>query len=180
MKVLVLVAHPDLEHSRVNQAWVNRLQKYPEITVRSLYDEYPDGNIDLRKEQELLMIHDRIVFQFPLLWFNVPYLLKKWQDEVLAFVWSGEEGIKMSGKELMLAISIGAPRDSYRRDGFHRFTIEELTRPLQAMANLCDMVFLPGFYFFNSIHVSREEIEESARKLVEHILDPAYISLPLK
>jgi glutathione-regulated potassium-efflux system ancillary protein KefG len=180
MKVLVLVAHPALPYSRVNRTWINRLQKYPEITVYNLYDKYPDGIIDIYQEQELLLSHDRIVFQFPLFFFNVPYMLKKWQDEVLSFLWSGEEGTKLYGKELMLAVSIGAPRESYKRDGFNKFTIEELTRPLQAMANLCGMVYLPGFYFYNASEATQEEIEESARKLAEHILDSSYVSLSME
>lgn len=34
MKTLVIVAHPDIEKSRINKRWVEELEKYPdEITV---------------------------------------------------------------------------------------------------------------------------------------------------
>ena len=52
MKVLVNVFHPNLSASTVNKAWVERLEGEPEVTVRKIYELYPDGKIDVAAEQE--------------------------------------------------------------------------------------------------------------------------------
>jgi len=63
MKTLVLVAHPHLDQSVINKAWMKRLQEDESLTVHDLYAAYPDKTIDVEAEQELLLAHDRIVFQ---------------------------------------------------------------------------------------------------------------------
>ena len=42
MKTLVILAHPDMENSRINKRWKEELEKYPDkITVNELYKNYP-------------------------------------------------------------------------------------------------------------------------------------------
>jgi glutathione-regulated potassium-efflux system ancillary protein KefG len=175
MRTLVIVAHPNIERSRVNRCWIEELGKYPDVTIHDLYRLYPDGDINIYFERELIIKYNRIVFQFPLFWFGPPYLVKKWQDEVLTYLWSGMDGLKLRGKELYLAVSIGAPEESYRRNGFNQFTIEELFRPFQAMANLTGMRMMPIFKFFNANLASDREILISARQYAMHILEPSYM-----
>ena len=83
MKTLVILAHPNIEASRVNRRLIEEVRKHSEITVHELYSSYHDWVIDVPREQVLLESHDRIVFQFPLYWYSTPPLLKKWQDDVL-------------------------------------------------------------------------------------------------
>lgn len=52
MKILVLAVHPHMETSVVNKAWAEELSKHDNITVRDLYKEYPDEEIDVAKEQQ--------------------------------------------------------------------------------------------------------------------------------
>ena len=77
MKTLVILVHPDMENSKANKRWKEELLKYPdEIEIHELYKEYPDWNINVKKEQELIEKYDHIIFQFPLYWFSCPPLLK--------------------------------------------------------------------------------------------------------
>ena len=40
MKTLVIVTHPDIEHSIINKRWIEELRKYPEeYTIHELYKE---------------------------------------------------------------------------------------------------------------------------------------------
>ncbi len=173
MKVLVIVAHPNLEQSRVNKTWMNRLAQEENITVHNLYAAYPDWNIDVEKEQALLLEHDRIVFQFPLYWYSTPALLKQWQDVVLTYGWAyGSEGNKLHGKEFVLAISTGGPEASYQAGGYNHYSMSEITRPLQAMANLTGMHFLPSFIVYGVRNLTDEQLQESAEQLVKHITNP--------
>lgn len=175
MKVLVIVAHPNLEDSKVNRAWVDELQAQQNnsLTIHELYTVYPNGEIDVEKEQKLAEEHDRIVFQFPLYWYSTPPILKKWQDVVLTYGWAfGSKGYKLKGKELILAISIGGSEDFYQVGGNNHFTISELTRPLQATANLLEMTMLKQFTFFGAGVATKEQIQSSARKYATFILNP--------
>lgn len=169
-KTLIIVAHPNLETSVVNKAWREQLSKEVEGTVHDLYASYPDEVIDVEKEQALLLAHDRIVFQFPFYWYSSPSLLKKWQDEVLSFGWAyGPGGTKLNGKEFMLAISTGGPAEAYQAGGHNRYSMSELTRPFQAMANLTGMQFLPSFIEQGVRFLSPEQVAESAVQLVAHV-----------
>jgi len=82
-KTLVIVTHPNLNDSVVNKRWIQELEKHPEqFTVHSIYDAYPDGKIDVAKEQALVEAHAHLILQFPMYWFSSPPLLKQWLDEV--------------------------------------------------------------------------------------------------
>ena len=63
--VLVLFAHPAFERSRVNRALVDEIRGVDNITVHDLYEAYPDFQIDIKREQQLLLQHDIIVLQHP-------------------------------------------------------------------------------------------------------------------
>ncbi|MED3998825.1 NAD(P)H-dependent oxidoreductase [Priestia aryabhattai] len=172
MKVLVNIFHPNLAESNVNKAWMKRLEK-EDVTVNNIYERYPNWEIDVEKEQELLLKHDRIVFQFPFYWYSTPPLMKKWLDDVLTFGWAyGTNGTKLHGKEFVLAISVGGPQKSYRAGGYNNYTISELTKPLQQTANLTGMKFLTHFVQYNSVVVTEKEVSESAECLTQHITDP--------
>lgn len=172
MKPLVIVAHPNLEQSKINKTWVNRLQQ-EDVTIHDLYANYPHFEIEVEKEQQLLLNHDRIVFQFPFYWYSTPALLKQWQDAVLSYGFAyGSEGTKLQGKEFMLVISSGGPAQAYQAGGFNHYTMSELTRPLQATANLCGMHFLPSFLFQGALNLTDEKIEQNAEELAAYVTNP--------
>ncbi len=98
-----------IDQSVVNKRWVEELEKHPDqFTVHQIYQAYPDGVIDVAKEQALVEEHENLVFQFPVYWFNCPPLLKQWLDEVLTYGWAyGSTGDKLKNKKFMLAVSAG-------------------------------------------------------------------------
>lgn len=170
MKTIVFVAHPNLATSVINKSWKERLTEETDITVHDLYAKYPHGNIDVANEQQLLLNHDRIVFQFPFYWYSSPSLLKEWQDTVLTYGWAyGSEGTKLRGKEFMLAISTGGPESAYQAGGYNLFSMSELTKPFQATANLTGMRFLPTFTKQGVRFLTNSQVLESAEELVRHL-----------
>ena len=67
MKTLVILAHPNMQNSRINKKLKEELEKYPdEFEVHELYKEYPDWNIDIEKEQKLMEKYGRIILEFPI------------------------------------------------------------------------------------------------------------------
>lgn len=131
MKIMVMVVHPNLKKSRANQSLANGLKEFPDVYVRDLYAEYPHWNIDVEREQQLLLEYDRNVFQFPFYWYSCPPLLKKWFDDVLTYDWAyGPEGTTLQRKEFMVATTTGGTEKAYRSGGDNWFTISELIRPM--------------------------------------------------
>lgn len=169
MKTLVLVAHPNLAQSKINRTLINRLEQ-KDVTIHKLYDVYPDGKIDVEREQALLSSHERIVFQFPFYWYSSPALLKEWQDNVLTYGWAyGSDGTALHEKELLLAITTGGPEAAYQAGGFNHYSMSELVKPFHATANLTGMRFLPIFTVQGASRLSEEELRAKADAYVEHI-----------
>lgn len=144
--ILVLFAHPRLEQSRAQAALLRHLPQDPRVTLRDLYELYPDFQIDIEAEQELLLDHDVIIWQHPLYWYSAPPLLKQWIDLVLAYRWAyGPGGDALRGKRIFQAFSSGGGRDRYQASGRNRYTVAEFLRPFEQTARLCQMDYLPPF-----------------------------------
>jgi len=155
-RVLLIFAHPRLEQSRAQAALLRYLPKDDDLTVRDLYELYPDFQIDVDAEQALLLEHDIIIWQHPLYWYNAPALLKQWIDLVLEYGWAyGPEGRKLEGKCVFQTFSSGGGRDRYGPGTRNQYTIAEFLRPFEQTAWLCHMDYLPpyalqGTHRFNS------------------------------
>ncbi|NRT71961.1 NAD(P)H-dependent oxidoreductase [Clostridium beijerinckii] len=174
MKTLVILAHPDIESSKVNKVWKRELLKYPdEITIHELYKEYPDWNIDVLREQNLIETYEKIVFEFPLYWYSYPPILKKWLDDVFTYGWAyGSKGDKLKRKKFGIAMSIGDKKANYSKEGPITFTVDEIITPFKATAIHVGAISLPYFSIFgSSFNASNEEIEQSAKDYVNYILN---------
>ncbi|WP_108669987.1 NAD(P)H-dependent oxidoreductase [Peribacillus acanthi] len=171
MKTLVIVAHPNLEQSRVNKHLAEVIEKYENVTVHRLYDVYPDETIDIVREQELLLAHDRIVFQFPFYWYSAPSLLKKWMDHVLAYGWAyGSGGDKLHGKQLIVATSTGGPTMAYAAGGYNHYTMSELLRPFQATSNLIGTIYKTPFTVHGVRLLTQDELEQVSDQYAKYVL----------
>ncbi|WP_028550603.1 NAD(P)H-dependent oxidoreductase [Paenibacillus sp. UNC451MF] len=170
MKIMVIIAHPHMNSSRANRAMALELKQYADVYCRDLYQEYPDWNIDVEREQQLLLQYDRIVLQFPFYWYSCPPLLKKWFDDVLTFGWAyGPDGDKLQGKEFIVATTTGGSEKAYRSGGDNWFTISELIRPIQRTITKCNGTFLPAFVTYNVSQGSDAYITQEAKRYAEHI-----------
>lgn len=98
MTVLVIYAHSDPEGSRHNRALTNAARSLQGVTIHDLARAYPDFQIDCDREAALLMAHDTIVLQFPMHWYSVPAIAKKWLDDALAYGFAyGPGGDRLRG-----------------------------------------------------------------------------------
>ena len=166
-KTLVILAHPNIGKSSANKRWREELLKYPEeIEVHELYKEYPDWNINIKKEQELLEKYNHIILQFPLYWFNCPPLLKKWLDDVFEHNWAyGTNGNKLKDKKIGLAVTTGSKKECYSHGGENRFTLDELLIPFETTINYVKANYLPYFTIYGvSPHLERLNKEEKDKK----------------
>lgn len=145
-KILVLLAHPKYEKSRANQVLIGAVEDLPGLTVRDLYELYPDFNIDVAAEQAALQAHDLVVWHHPIYWYSCPPLLKQWIDLVLEVGWAyGKGGEQLRGKSIFNAVTSGGSREVYQVDGRNRFTLRQFLAPFDQTAWLCHMRYLPPF-----------------------------------
>lgn len=162
--VLVLAAHPHLEHSRVNRALQAAARALaPAVEVRDLYALYPDYLIDVGAEQARLAAAQLVVWQHPLQWYGMPALMKLWVDEVLAFGWAyGPGGAALRGKDLWLVASTGGAESSYRPDGYNRYFFDAFLPPYEQTAALCGMRFVPPLVLHGAHRVDAAAIDAHA------------------
>ncbi len=164
LKTLVLFAHPRYENSRIQNALINSIRNLPGVRVHDLYEEYPEFNIDIQREQELLLEHDIIVWMHPFYWYSAPPILKQWIDLVLEYGWAyGKGGTQLKNKLIFNCISSGGPRESYQKEGFHGYTVHEFLRPFQRTSTLCNMIYLPPFFVHGSHRISDEDLNKHAQ-----------------
>jgi len=155
-KLIVYYAHPGQHFSQVNAAMFQAAQQVDDINCVDLYAEYPRFEIDPDKEQQRLLDHDIILFQFPLFWYSTPSLLKEWQDLVLEHGFAyGSGGSKLVGKQMMLAITTAGPTESYSPDGYQNHHLRDFLRPMEQTATLCKMQFLPPFALYGSLKAAK-------------------------
>jgi len=163
-RVLVLLAHPSLHHSRINRALRDAVSDIPSVTVHDLYDAYPDFYIDKQREQDLADEHDLIVFQHPLYWYSTTPILKLWQDVVFerGFAY-GKNGTALQAKDFLQVISTGGKAKAYQHEGHNHFTISEILTPMKATTQMCGLKYHDPFIVHQSYEISNES-------LVEHVL----------
>jgi len=161
MKVLILFAHPAFHKSNVNRHLIDGLSEMEGITFHDLYEQYPEFDIDVKREQKLLKEHDCIIFHHPFFWYSTPAILKEWQDLVLEHGWAyGSKGNALKDKLFFNVITTGGPFQSYRKKDFHNHTMIELLAPVRQTAVLCKMNCLPPFVIHGTHALEMGEILE--------------------
>ncbi|MEP6876276.1 MAG: NAD(P)H-dependent oxidoreductase [Burkholderiales bacterium] len=161
--VLVITAHPQMEHSRINRRMMRAARKLSgtgaKVLVRDLYALYPDYLIDVAAEQALLVSAKLVVWQHPIQWYSMPPLMKLWVDEVLTFGWAyGPGGTALRGKDLWLVTTTGGPQDSYHPNRYNRYFFDAFLPPYEQTATLCGMRFLTPLRLHGAHKVSDEQI----------------------
>jgi glutathione-regulated potassium-efflux system ancillary protein KefG len=159
----------------VNRALVDAAREIEGVTVHDLYEHYPEFDIDVATEQQLLLEHEVIVMQHPFFWYSVPAILKEWMDLVLEHGWAyGSQGTQLQGKWMMSAVSTGGGEAAYTRAGVNRFTVREFLRPIEQTARLCRMHYLPPFLVQGTHRLTEKEILAHAtdyRRVLESLRD---------
>ncbi len=173
--ILVLVAHPSMEHSRLNRRLAQAARVAAEgaagrIAVRDLYALYPDYLLDVPAERRALADARLVVWQHPVHWYAMPPLMKLWLDEVLGFGWAyGPGGEALRGKDLWLVCSTGGPEDSYRPDSYNRYFFDAFLPPYEQTAALCGMRFLAPMVIHGAHRLDDAAIAAQAQLYAERL-----------
>ncbi len=179
-KILINLFHPNLENSRGSKALLDAVEDMPNVTIRNMYEEYPDFQINAASEQGILLAHDVIIFQHPLFWLSSPALFKQWQDTVLekGFAFPPGEGDKLAGKLWLSVVTTGGPAEGYAKEGPFKADFEDILIPFRLTATYCSMKWQPVFTVTSVMPeddawmraITEEELQAKAaeyRKLLE-------------
>lgn len=163
-KILVLHAHPKSHKSRINSALLQSIEGLEHVTIRKLYELYPDFHIQVKEEQDLLVKNDIIIFHHPFYWYSAPALLKEYIDLVFEHGFAfGKEGNALKGKKLITATTTGGTKDAYREKGHNHYTMAQFLAPFEQTARLCKMQYLPPFITHGSLLIEEERIRQAAQ-----------------
>ncbi len=170
-KILIIFAHPALQNSRVNIQLIDYIKDLDGVTFHDLYEAYPDFNIDVTREQNLLTEHDIVIFHHPLLWFSVPALVREWMDLVFQHMWAyGKTGKSLQGKKLFNVVTVGGRESMFKHDGAHENTLVEFLAPIRQAVRMCGMDFLPPFAVYGTRTITKEEVEAHGQEYKKLLL----------
>lgn len=169
--ILIVHAHPYPRHSRACNALLAAVRELPGVEVRSIYDLYPDFDIDVAAEQQALIDADQVVWLHPLYWYSVPAMLKHWFDVVLLRGWAyGADGNALRGKPCLWVASAGGDPESYAPEGIHQQPFEKFVPPIEQTARFCGMVWQEPIIVHGSHSVSDADIATAAEKFRSRLL----------
>jgi putative NADPH-quinone reductase len=146
---LIILAHPNFEKSFANKTIIEELQDSKlDLEIRDIHSLYPDYKINAKAEQEALLRHQTIVFQYPLYWYSMPAILKHWFDVVFEYQFAyGSKGDKLKGKNFIPSFTVGAPENEYQTLGEHHFHVYEFCKTLAQTAYYVQMNYVEPIYF---------------------------------
>ncbi len=164
--ILVVYAHPYPAHSRACAALLEGIRDMADLKVRSLYDLYPDFDIDGEAERGALARAKLIVWMHPFYWYSVPALLKHWFDQVLIKGWAHADGGRaLAGKDCLWVTTTGGDEEAFTPAGRHGHPFEAFEPPIRQTAQYCGMNWLPPLAVRGSHQVPPEELREAGSRL---------------
>lgn len=146
-KVVVLLAHPDIEKSNANKALLDAINDIEEVAVYNLYEMAAEEVFNLDAWSKIISHATSLVYQFPFYWMSAPSLLKQWQDQIFTYL---AKTPAVAGKPLMVATTTGSEHDAYRSGGRNGFTLDELLRPYQVGAAHAGMSWQTPFIVYGT------------------------------
>lgn len=176
-KTLVIMAHDDIENSVLNKHFKNELQNQENIIYKDISSLYPDNNIDIEKEQEDIKKASKIVFQFPMYWYNVPSALKNWMDKVFSYDFAyiiDEEGAfqaqALKGKDFQIVATIGAHQESY--EGEDRLSVKDCLNSCFYTAKMLGMKELESIFIYGAAYdkISPELLTSYSQRIKKELL----------
>lgn len=181
--ILIISGHPNLAQSNANKAILEEVKNLlPSVEISQLDALYPDFKVDVATEQEKLAKADVIVWQFPVNWYSLPALMKKWLDDVFTFGFAyGGNDTKLKGKKLILSFTTASPEEAYQYGGAQNYPFTDFLNIHRQTANLCGlnfqepvisygMMYMEGIMPAEVLTSVKEKAKVHAKRLVQSIV----------
>ena len=164
--ITLIYAHPYPSRSRACAALLSGIEDLPGLNVRSLYDLYPDFDIDANAERDALRDARLVVWMHPLYWYTTPAMMKLWFESVLAKGFAyGEGGTRLKGKDCLWVATTGGDEDAYSPTGRHAHEFQSFVPVVEQTARYCGMNWLEPLIVHGSHLVADEALLEAGARL---------------
>ena len=141
-----------------------------DVDFRSLYDLYPDFDIDVAAEQKALGEARAVVWMHPVFWYSVPALMKHWFDKVLAYGWAyGEGGSALRGKTCLWVPTTGADERDFAPSGIHSRSFAAFAPPIEQTALFCGMRWEPPHVIHDAIAIDDGALAAHVAQVTERL-----------
>lgn len=168
--ICVIHAHPYLSRSRTNHVLADALRGAPDVELRSLYDLYPDFDIDVSAEQRALEPASLIVWMHPIYWYSTPSLLQQWFEKVLAVGWAyGEGGTALRGKHCLWVPTTGGDPGDYAISGLHAHVFADFVPPIEQTARFCGMLWQRPHVIHGANAIDEASLARHAAELLRRL-----------
>jgi glutathione-regulated potassium-efflux system ancillary protein KefF len=180
--ILILQAHPYPSRSRATEALLAAIRDLPNVEIRSLYDLYPDFDIDIEAEQVAMSRAGLVVWLHPIYWYSVPAMLKHYFDVVLTRGWAYAAaggsarmavpgaGDALVGKHCLWVATTGGKASAYAAGQMHAMPFDEFAAPLMQTADFCGMVWTPPITLHDAHAESDVDIKAAAVAFRERLI----------
>lgn len=169
--ILLLYAHPHPQRSVAGRTLLSAVSDLPDLTLRSLYDVYPDLAIDADAERALLAAARLVIWQHPLHWYGPPALLKLWFEDVLVRGYAyGDGGTALAGKDCLWVTSTGAADGDYAPSGKHGHLFAAFAPAVEQTARFCGMNWLEPIVVHGGHRIGPEALAGHAQSYRARLL----------
>lgn len=175
MKTLVIVSHPYPDQSRVIMALQKLAENTPDMRVRNLEALYGKDTeaFDVAAEQQAHEGVDRVIYLFPIHWFNLTPMLKAYLNKVWSYGWAfGPGGSALKGKEMLVVVSAGATEHTYSAEGLVQSSIGAVLMPMKASALYVGMTYAEPLPFYEAMGVGQETLAGIETRFAAQIAAP--------
>lgn len=190
-KVLIIYAHQFYEgfsEGRLNKTIADAIRSEMEIHGNEVKHTYIEQGYDVDEEVQKHLWADIIITQSPVYWFGMPWIYKKYIDEVLTaglvqqnlLVDDGRTrsdpgkqygtGGKMQGKKYMISLTWNAPKEAFDNSDqflFEGKSVDDVFVGNTANYKFCGAEILPSFSCFNVM--KEADVEGDIDRLRKHL-----------
>ncbi|MDD0839864.1 NAD(P)H-dependent oxidoreductase [Curvibacter sp. HBC61] len=182
MKTLLIVSHPYPDQSQAVRSLQQAAEPLPNLLVRNLESLYGHDTraIDVAAEQAAHDNVDRVVYLFPIHWFNLTPMLKAYLNQVWTYGWAfGPEGKALQGKEMQVVVTAGASAHTYSAEGLIQSRIQEILTPMKASALYVGMHYAEPLAFYEAMGAQGDRLagfRDALRARLSAPLSPSLVA----
>ncbi len=189
MNIFIINAHhySDFSKGKLNQTFIDKAVEVLKSKGHEIRLTKVDDGYDIEKELDNHQWADFILLQSPVNWMGVPWLFKKYMDEVYTTGMSGQlcdgdgrtradasqqygAGGTLTGKKYMLSLTLNAPKDAF--DDKEQFLfqgkgIDDLFFPMHMNFRFFGME--PVATFMSNDVMKNPDISNDLKLFVEHL-----------